>query len=138
MAAVHPNWTKNLPATPLMKAVGRKTAISVKVVAMTARPISSAASIAAWNGVLPMRRWRMMFSISTIASSTRMPTTSDSDNAVTTLKVNPIRYITAKVGIADSGSAVAETKVARQSRRKSQTTMTARMAPSISSIIDPS
>ena len=48
MAAVHPNWTKNLPATPLMKAVGRKTAISVKVVAMTARPISSAASMAAW------------------------------------------------------------------------------------------
>jgi hypothetical protein len=127
-----------LPATPLMKAVGRKTAISVKVVAMTARPISSAASIAAWNGALPMRRWRMMFSISTMASSTRMPTTSDSDNAVTTLKVKPIRYITAKVGIADSGSAVAETKVARQSRRKSQTTMTARMAPSISSTIDPS
>ena len=48
MAAVHPNCTKNLPATPLIKAVGRKTAISVKVVAMTARPISSAASMAAW------------------------------------------------------------------------------------------
>ena len=31
-----------------MKAVGRNTAISVKVVATTARPISSAASIAAW------------------------------------------------------------------------------------------
>ncbi len=31
-----------------MKAVGRNTAISVKVVAITARPISSAASIAAW------------------------------------------------------------------------------------------
>jgi hypothetical protein len=48
IAAVQPNWTKNLPATPLMKAVGRKTAIRVKVVAITARPISSAASIAAW------------------------------------------------------------------------------------------
>ncbi|KFB72499.1 MAG: hypothetical protein AW09_002313 [Candidatus Accumulibacter phosphatis] len=67
-----------------------------------------------------------------------MPTTSDSDSAVTTLKVKPIRYITAKVGIADSGSAVADTRVARQSRRKNQTTMTARMAPSISSTIDPS
>ena len=47
IAAVHPNWTKNLPATPLMKAVGRKTAISEKVVAITANPISSAASMAA-------------------------------------------------------------------------------------------
>ena len=56
IAAVQPNCTKNLPGTPLMKAVGRNTAISVKVVAMTARPISSAASIAAWYGVLPMRR----------------------------------------------------------------------------------
>ena len=46
--AVKPNCLKNLPATPLMKAVGRNTAISVKVVAITASPISSAASIAAW------------------------------------------------------------------------------------------
>ena len=48
MAAVQPNCTKNLPATPPMKAVGRKTAIRVKVVAITASPISSAASMAAW------------------------------------------------------------------------------------------
>ena len=47
IAAVQPNWTKNLPGTPLMNAVGRNTATSVKVVAITARPISSAASIAA-------------------------------------------------------------------------------------------
>ena len=85
IAAVQPNCTKNLPATPPMKAVGRKTAISVKVVAMTASPISSAASRAACSGVLPMRRWRVMFSISTIASSTRMPTTIVSASSVTTL-----------------------------------------------------
>ena len=47
-AAVQPNCLKNLPTTPVMKAVGKNTAISVKVVAITARPISSAASIAAW------------------------------------------------------------------------------------------
>ena len=46
--AVQPNCLKNLPAMPLMNAVGKNTAISVKVVATTARPISSAASIAAW------------------------------------------------------------------------------------------
>src|SRR6476646_1880278 len=103
IAAVQPNWTKNLPGTPLMNAVGRNTAISVKLVAMTAKPISSAASIAAWYGVLPMRRWRMMFSISTIASSTSMPTTSDSDNSVTTLMLKPNKYIAPKAGSTDSG-----------------------------------
>ena len=108
-----------------MKAVGRKTAISVNEVAMTASPISSAASRAASSGRLPIARWRMMFSISTMASSTRMPTTSDSDSSVTTLTEKPIQCITAKVGIADSGSATAETRVARHSRRKAQTTSTA-------------
>jgi hypothetical protein len=37
----------------------------------------------------------------------------------------------------DSGSAVAETNVARQSRRNSHTTSTARKAPSYSSHIEP-
>jgi hypothetical protein len=46
--AVHPNCLKNLPGMPDMNAVGRNTAISVKVVAITARPISSAASMEAW------------------------------------------------------------------------------------------
>ena len=46
-AAVHPNCLKNLPGMPLMNAVGKNTAISVKVVATTAKPISSVASIAA-------------------------------------------------------------------------------------------
>ena len=80
----------------------------------------------------------MMFSISTMASSTRMPTTSDSDSSVTTLSEKPIHCITMKVGMADSGSATADTKVARQSRRKNHTTMMARTAPSISSAIEPS
>ena len=35
-----------------------------------------------------------------------------------------------KAGITDSGSATAETKVARQLRKNSQTTMTASTAPS--------
>ena len=46
--AVQPNCLKNSPGTPPMKAVGKNTATSAKVVAITAMPISSAASIAAW------------------------------------------------------------------------------------------
>ena len=138
IAAVQPNWTKNLPGTPLMNAVGRNTAISVKVVAMTARPISSAASIAAWYGFLPMPRWRMMFSISTIASSTRMPTTSESASSVTPLSVKPSSDIAQNAGMIESGSAVVATSVARQSRRNRNTTSTASAAPSKSSAIEPS
>ena len=67
-----------------------------------------------------------------------MPTTSDSESRVTTLSVKPIQCITAKVGMADSGSATALTRVARQSRRNHQTTSTASTAPSISRVIEPS
>ena len=113
-----------------MNAVGRNTATSVKVVAITARPISSAASMAAWYGVLPMRRWRTMFSTSTMASSTRMPTTSDKASSEITLTLKPSRYMPANAGITDSGSATADTNVARRLRRNSQTTSTASTAPS--------
>ena len=47
MTAVQPNCLKNFPGMPAINAVGRNTATKAKVVAMTAMPISSAASIAA-------------------------------------------------------------------------------------------
>ncbi len=78
----------------------------------------------------------MMFSISTMASSTRIPTTSDSDSRVTALMLKPSRWMTPKVGMIDSGRAAAETRVARQSRRNSQTTRIASRAPSYSSCIE--
>ena len=42
-----------------------------------------------------------------------------------------------KAGMTDSGSATAETKVARQSRKNNQTTSTAKIAPSYSSSKEP-
>ena len=45
---VMPNCLKNCPAMPGMKLAGVKIATMVRLMAMTARPISSAASIAAW------------------------------------------------------------------------------------------
>ena len=77
-----------------------------------------------------MRMCRTMFSISTIASSTRTPATRPSASSDIVLSVKPIRLISQKVGIEDSGIAIAETIVARQSRRKKNTTITARTAPS--------
>jgi len=123
---------------PGMKATGTNTAARVSEVAITALPISPAASRAASSGGLPMRRWRTMFSISTIASSTRMPTTTDSASSVMMLRVNPKKYITANVGMIDSGSANADTQVARQSRRNNHTTSSASRAPSQSMVIEES
>ncbi len=71
-----------------------------------------------------------MFSISTIASSTRMPITSERLSSVTTLMLNPSAHMPMNAGITDKGRATAAMKVARQSRRKAQTTITASSAPS--------
>ena len=46
-ATVSPNCLKYWPLTPPMKLTGRNTAMMVNEVATTARPISSAASMAA-------------------------------------------------------------------------------------------
>ncbi|MOA06678.1 hypothetical protein D3C78_1263320 [compost metagenome] len=72
-----------------------------------------------------------MFSISTMASSTRIPVASVSARKLTRLSEKPMISMIQKVGIAESGSATAAIRVARQLRRKSRTTMTARIAPSI-------
>lgn len=55
MATEMPNWRKNWPGTPDMKLTGTNTATMASVVATTARPISSAASMAACQADLPMR-----------------------------------------------------------------------------------
>ena len=79
-----------------------------------------------------MRMWRTMFSISTMASSTRMPVTRVSASRLTRLSEKPIASIAQKVGNTESGRAIAVTMVARRSRRKMNTTTMASAAPSIS------
>ncbi len=79
-----------------------------------------------------MRMWRTMFSISTMASSTRMPVTSVSASSVTRLSEKPSACMAQNAGRIDSGSAMAAMRVARQSRRKMNTTMMASTAPSSS------
>ena len=71
-----------------------------------------------------------MFSISTMASSTRMPTTSVIARREMVFSENPSRSITKKVGMIDRGSATSVTTVARQSRRKIITTRIVSAAPS--------
>ena len=84
-----------------------------------------------------MRKWRTMFSTSTMASSTKIPITKDSASKVTTLIEKPKYAMPMKAGMTDKGKATAETKVARKSRKKSHTTSTAKMAPSYSKCKEP-
>ena len=65
-----------------------------------------------------------------------MPATSPSASSDSWLSVKPIRSIAQNVGIAESGMAIAEMAVARQSRRKKNTTITARIAPSTMAAIE--
>jgi len=83
-----------------------------------------------------MRMCLTMFSISTIASSTSTPATSASASSERKLRLNPRRSMNQKVGIAESGIATALMKVARQSRRNTNTTTTASTAPSTSAHIE--
>ena len=53
-ATVMPNGKKNLPMIPFMNATGTNTAQIAKVVAITAKPISSVPSRAAVLWPLPM------------------------------------------------------------------------------------
>ena len=77
-----------------------------------------------------MRMWRTMFSISTMASSTRIPVDSVMARKETRLSEKPSRSIAQNAGKIDSGSEIAAMMVARMSRRNNSTMMTARMAPS--------
>jgi hypothetical protein len=72
-----------------MKATGTNTAQIAKVVASTARPISSVPSRAARWWSLPMPRWRTMFSRTTMASSISSPMHRDSAIIVMKFSVKP-------------------------------------------------
>ena len=71
-----------------------------------------------------------------MASSTSMPTTSDSASMVMVLIEKPNIFSAQNVGMMASGSATAEISVARTSRRKNQTTRMASSAPSASISIE--
>ena len=69
-----------------------------------------------------------MFSMTTMASSIRMPIDSDSASMVMLLKVKPITCTKAKVAITEVGIASALISVARKSCRKNRMTTTASSA----------
>jgi len=127
---VIPNCLKNWPTIPVIIPTGRNTATTVRVVAVTARPISAVASSAAAKGVFPIRMCRTMFSMTTMASSIKRPTDRDKAIRDMKLRVKFIAFMAKKVAIMEVGMASALISVLRQSRKKMKTIRTARRLPS--------
>src|SRR3954453_4689631 len=88
-AMVSAKGLNHWPAMPCMKATGTKTQTMEKVVAATARPISSVASWEACTWSLPISTWRTMFSRTTMASSINMPMASERPISDMVLRVKP-------------------------------------------------
>src|SRR5438034_1147666 len=91
----------------------------------------------AWMTGLPMSRLRLMFSTSTVASSTRMPTASASPPSVMMLMVSPSRLRVMTDARIESGMDTAMMRVLRQLPRKSRIIMAVRQAAITASRITP-
>ena len=67
------NSRNSRPTMPPIISRGMNTAMSERLMVKTVNPISSAPRSAASMGFMPFSRWRVMFSITTMASSTTNP-----------------------------------------------------------------
>ena len=128
---VKPNSWKNLPITPSMKPMGRKTATIENVVASTASPISLVPSMDAVKAFLPICTWRTIFSRTTMASSISKPIHSDKAMRVIILTVKPNRLMNKNVPITAMGSVNPVMMVERHELRNKNTINMVSKAPSI-------
>ncbi len=125
-------WSLNSwPATPLMKTIGKNTAMDVSVAAVTAVATSFVPSRAASAWFMPCSRRRTMLSRTTTALSTSMPTASAMPPSDMMLSDRSKAYISRKVPITDTGIATPVISVARASRRNRYSTRMASRPPMI-------
>src|SRR5579871_2826853 len=120
------NSRKRRPTMPVMSRMGINTAISDILIVTTVEPISWAPKTVACIGVMPASRWRVMFSITTIASSTTKPVATVKAMSERLSMLYPIRYITPQVPISETGTAMLGMMVVRGLRRKMKTTIITR------------
>src|SRR6266850_2374907 len=106
-------------ATPDRKNMGMKTIQMQSVETKAGTAICCAPSRMAWTVSLPIARLRLMFSISTVASSTRMPTASARPPSVMMLMVWPSALRQRMLTRIDKGIEMAMIRVLFQFPRKS-------------------
>ena len=110
--------------------MGKKTATVVSVEDKTAVVISRAPVYAATRGRSPSVTWRLMFSRTTIESSTTRPMATIIPPRVRMFKVIPCCHSAISATSNESGMEIAATTVARALRRKTKITRIANTAPS--------
>ena len=98
------------------------TAISERLMLSTVKPISREPRSAASSGFMPSSRCRVMFSTTTMASSTTKPVEMVSAISERLSRLKPHRYITPKVPMSETGTATPGMNIVRTSRRKTKTT----------------
>ncbi len=125
-AMVSANWRYSWPVMPPRNAVGRNTAISTSVIAMTGPVTSVMAWIVASRGASPLSMWCDAFSTMTMASSTTMPIARTRPNSVSRLIEKPRNGMNANAPMIVTGTVVAGTSSARQLWRKTRITMSTR------------
>jgi len=98
------------------------TATSDRLIDSTVKPTSRAPSSTAFMRGMPASMCREMFSSTTTASSTTNPVATVSAISDRLSRLKPARYMIENVPISDTGTATAGINVARQLRRKQNTT----------------
>jgi hypothetical protein len=116
--SVTANSRNSRPICPPMKSSGMNTATSDRLMDSTVKPTSRAPSSAALKRSMPASMWRLVFSSTTMASSTTKPVATVSAIRLRLLSEKPSRYITPKVPSSDTTVATAGMMVARALRKK--------------------
>ena len=127
-ASVTPNWVKNEPDVPGMKATGMNTAMKTSVHEITAIDTSFiACRVASWASVMPLSIFAITASTTTIASSTTVPMANTRANSVNMFSEKPASDTMANVPNSDTIMDSDGMTVALKLCRKKYTTRITRM-----------
>ena len=127
--------TKRYRPTPVRKNIGTKTMQIDNVDTNAGIAICCAPSRIAGSRSLPCSRCQLMFSIVTVASSTRMPTASASPPRVIMLMVIPTAQSATTADKRAIGMVKRTMPALRQSRRNNSTINPVRSAPNTASVV---
>src|SRR5215469_17762985 len=120
------NSRNSRPTIPPIISKGMNTATSDVLMDTTVNPISAAPLKVACTTPIPCSMYRVIFSSTTIASSTTNPVEIASAINDRLSRLYPSRYITPNVPTSESGTAMLGMMVARTVRRNTNTTMITR------------
>src|SRR5215469_17215277 len=124
--SVTANSRNSRPTIPPISSKGMNTATSDVLMDTTVNPISAAPLNVACTTPIPCSMYRVIFSSTTIASSTTNPVEIASAINDKLSRLYPSRYITPNVPTSESGTAMLGMMVARTVRRNTNTTMITR------------